>query len=109
MSFDRLLSSQAIVLRLTGSIDTYGNVERAYATLPDTIKVRLDINASSENTDDREATTQTGVVYTRANDIEPFDLLVIDNATWEITGVPIPRFSPVSLHHYEIPVRRRTA
>jgi hypothetical protein len=105
MSFDRLLNSQAVVMRLTGSTDTYGNVERAFTAVA-TIRVRLDVSSSVETTDDRESTTQTGVVYTREHDVRPSDLLNVDSVAWEVSGVPIPRFSPASLHHYEIPVRR---
>ena len=105
MSFDRLLNAEAVVMRLTGNTDTYGNVERAFSPVA-TIKVRLDVSSSVETTDDRESTTQTGVVYTREPDVRPSDLLNVDSVAWEVSGVPIPRFSPASLHHYEIPVRR---
>lgn len=105
MSFDRLLNAEAVVLRLTGSTDAYGNVERAFSPVA-TIRVRLDVSSSTETTDDRESTTQTGVVYTRDPDVRPSDLLNVDSVAWEVSGVPIPRFSPASLHHYEIPVRR---
>ena len=109
MTFDRMLNAQAVIMRLTGTLDQYGNTENSYAPFGDPIPVRLDVNGSTENVDDRESTVQTGVVYTRSSAVENADLLSIDSVAWEVTGVPIPRFSPASLHHYEIPVRRAHA
>lgn len=106
MSFDRLLKDTAVVLRLEGTLDEYGNLEQSYAPVGSPIKVRLDIDATSEDTSDRETTQLTGKVFTRSSDIEAADLLSINGEAWEVRGEPIPRFSPASLHHLEITVRR---
>ena len=108
MSFDRLLSQSAVVMRLTGNLDSYGNLEQEYAPVGSPIKVRLDVDASTEDSSDRETTQQTGRVFTRSTDVAPSDLLNIDGAVWEVRGVPIERFSPASLHHIEVNVRKTT-
>ena len=106
MSFDRLLKDTAVVLRLTGTLDEYGNVENAYAPVGSPIKVRLDVDSVTEDSSDRETTQQTGVVFARPTDIQASDLLSINTVAWEVRGVPIERFSPGSMHHLEVHVRR---
>lgn len=109
MSFDTLLKDTVVVLRLTGTLDQYGNAERAYAVVGDPIAGRLDINSTSETTTDRASTTQTGVLYTRAGGFEATDRLAINGTPWDVDGPPIPRYGPSALHHYETPVRKATA
>ena len=108
MSFDSMLNQTATLRRLTNTKDRYNNIEKVYENEAVDIKVRVDMNSSTELELDANSDTVSARLYTRYLDINPHDEFIISGETWRIKGEPIERKTAATFHHYEINIQKVT-
>ena len=108
MSFDSMLNQTATLRRLTDTKDRYNNTEKDYENEALNIKVRVDMNSSTEMEMDVNTDIVSARLYTRHLDINPHDEFIISGETWRVKGEPIVRQNANSFHHYEINIEKVT-
>lgn len=106
MSFHALLNKTAVLYRLTGDSDRYGNVINEFEQEDTGIPIRIDSGSSSEPGESVNTTLTNARAYTSYAGIIPFDELEVDGERWRVIGDPLPRYTQSTLHHYEIVVEK---
>lgn len=105
--FTRLLHQLATVEReISTTFDTYGNEVTTLDEVATDVPCRIQENAGTEETDQRDSITRAAVGFFGAEvELSPFDRITVDDITWEVQGQPVQRHNATGLHHYEVALR----
>lgn len=108
--FSRLLIHEAnIVSPTTTGYDEYGNFETTQTTVASGVACRLVPKAGSEDTNQRETTTERATLFLDAGaPIDARSLVEIDGDTWKVTAPPMTCYDGVGAHHIEAELERVT-
>lgn len=103
---DRLLNATADIYRRSPGTDRYGNAAGTW-TMIKRIRVRIEEEPGEEETDDSEATRERARMWTRSEDLQHEDRVVLDGVTWELDGAPVPRQRvSIATHHHEARLKK---